>query len=585
MSTAWIVAGVLALALALGIVRSLHPLHARRSMRIGLQVVVAILLCLCLLPPSTHEDFTTDELVVLTPGATPAQVAALQASATVIALPGSPARRDAEVVPDLAAGLRRHPERRRLRIVGGGLPARDRDAARGLVAGYDEAPLPRGLVELDLPASVQAGNQWRVRGRVEGVAPGRIELRDPGDVVVAAQALDNGGHFTLQAQAKAAGHVLFSLRVLDHDGVRVEDIPLPLVASEGEALKVLLLAGAPDPELKYLRRWAMDAGIAIDSRIAMSEGMALTEGMATLDAEALRKADLVIVDERAWAALDATAKSALHAAVRDGLGLLLRITGPVAAPVAVDWTALGFTLRPGEAASPVALAHSLGLDEGAMTFTRHGVDVDAGDAAPLLRADDGAMLALWRAQGQGRVALWWLADSWKLALGGGRAPFASLWSSTFTTLARAHASPMPQLPPIARVGERAILCNIKAGYVIEDEGGQRVGLLPDGAATAGCAGYWPTQPGWHTLVSGTPDARWPFLVRAEHEAASLRHADDVRATRDLVGGAGGTAPTHAVRAKPLPRWPFFLAWLALTAVLWWLERPAVQAKVEADQVT
>jgi hypothetical protein len=300
----------------------------------------------------------------------------------------------------------------------------------------------------------------------------------------------------------------------------------------------------------------------------------------------LRKADLVIVDERAWGALGAPAKAALQAAVREGLGLLLRVTGPIAAPVAADWKALGFALRPGEARS-VTLAHSLGLDDGAATFTRHGIDVETGDAASLLQADDGATLALWRVQGQGRVALWWLADSWKLALGSGRAPFASLWSRTFTTLGRAHASPKPRLSADARVGERAVLCNVEAGDGIEDERGQRVNLLMDDAGAAGCAGYWPTQAGWHTLVPGAPDSnavRWTFHVRGQDEAVSLGRADDARATRDLLG-ATDASPPLAVRARPLPRWPFFLAWLALTAALWWLERSASSMKIQADQVT
>jgi len=27
-----------------------------------------------------------------------------------------------------------------------------------------------------------------------------------------------------------------------------------------------------------------------------------------------------------------------------------------------------------------------------------------------------------------------------------------------------------------------------------------------------------------------------------------------------------------LRVLPLPRWPFFLGWVAVTALLWWLER-------------
>ncbi|MEO5559692.1 MAG: hypothetical protein ABIO49_07740 [Dokdonella sp.] len=577
MNATWIITTLLGLALALGIARTLHGAHAYRAARMALQIVVAVLLYLCLLPPSTHEDFAAGELVVLTPGITAAQLAALHASAMTIALPGSTDQRGIESAPDLGTALRRHPDSRHLHIVGGGLPARDRDAARGLVADFDAAPLPRGVVELETQPDVRAGSLWWLRGRVESVPNGRIELRDPADKVVATYALDDAGHFLLQAQAKGAGSALFAVRVLDRDGARVDDVAVPLVARKAEPMTMLLLAGAPDPELKYLRRWAADAGIAIDSRVLLTDGVALTEGEARLDADALRKTDIAMIDERAWAALDASGKAALKAAVRDGLGLLLRVTGPVSAPVAADWAAMGFALRPSDAEQTVALTHALGLGDDATRFTRRALDIDAPDAASLLRADDGAPLALWRAQGQGRVALWWLADSWRLALGGERAQFATLWSGALATIARARGTSQPLTPLDARVGERAIVCGIKPDDFVENEQGERVGLLIDASSPA-CAGYWPTQAGWHALAS--VGGRWPFHVRAERDAPSLLRAADARATRALLG-ASGPPSTISVRAKPMPRWPFFLAWLSIVGTLWWMERTATRLRASA----
>lgn len=578
MNDTWVISALLGPALILGIARVLRGAHAYRAARIALQVVAAVLLYLCLLPPSTHEDFAAGDLIVLTPGVTAAQLDLLQESAPTIALPGSTDQRGIESVPDLGTALRRHPDSRRLRIVGGGLPARDRDAARGLVAEFDAAPLPRGVVEVETQPDVRAGSLWWLRGRVESVPHGRVELHDPADEVVATDALDDAGHFVLQAQAKIAGNALFSVRVLDRDGARVDDIAVSLVARKAESMKMLLLAGAPDPELKYLRRWAADAGIAIDSRVVLTDGIDLTEGEAKLDADALSKTDIAIIDERAWAALDANGKAALIAAVRDGLGLLLRVTGPVSAPVAADWAAMGFALRPSDAEQTVALTQALSLGDDATRFTRRALDVDAPEAASLLRADDDAPLALWRAQGQGRVALWWLADSWRLALGGERAQFETLWSRALATIARARGMSQPQMPLDARVGERASVCGIKPGDFVENEQGERVTLLIDAALSPACAGYWPAQAGWHTLISGS--SRWSFHVRAERDAPSLLRAADARATRALLG-ASDSSSSISVRAKPLPRWPFYLVWLAVVAALWWIERSATRSPTSA----
>lgn len=569
-----IVAVLLALGALLALARGARE-QRHRVARGVLQVIVAVSLYLCLFPPSARESFASGELVVLTPGATTAQLDALGAAATIVALPEAADRGGSERVPDLGTALRRYPELRRLRIVGGGLPVRDRDAARGLVAAFDAAPLPRGVVELEAPERVLAGSAWTLSGHVEGVAGGKVELRDPSGAVVVGHALDADGRFALDARARGEGEASFALRVLDRDGARVDDVDVPLAVRRGEALNVLLLAGAPDPELKYLRRWALDAGVRLDSRMGLSEGVALTEGRAVLDADGLRKADLAIVDERAWASLGVAQKAALAAAVRDGLGLLLRVTGPVPDAVAADWAALGFRAEPGNASTAVSLAKTFDLADAAPAFTRRALDVAASDAAPLLRADDGTPLALWRAQGQGRIALWWLADSWRLALAGDRARYGTLWSGTLATLARARGTPEPVLPRDARVDQRAVFCGVAPDAAIEATNGERVALVVEHhVAQSACAAYWPAQPGWNTLVSA--GARWPFHVRSNDEARALADAERARATRALVGGATAQAAI-ATRPVPLPRWPFFLAWLAAMTSSWIVERRAARA--------
>ena len=168
------------------------------------------------------------------------------------------------------------------------------------------------MVELEIPGNVSAGSVWRLSGRVEGVEGGRVELRDPSGAVVVARALDAQGRFDLRAAAKGEGAVLFALNVLDRDGARIYAVTVPLAARANVPPRILLLAGAPDAELKYLRRWAADAGLAADSRMILSEGVTYSEGTPALDAETLRRTDIAIVDERAWAALDAQSKKALR---------------------------------------------------------------------------------------------------------------------------------------------------------------------------------------------------------------------------------------------------------------------------------
>jgi len=571
------VACLLALAALLGAWRSARDGRGRRGARIVVQLLAALALWFCLYPPSTREAHRGGEFVVLTPGVTAAQVAALARGDDVVALPGVDAPRAIERAPDLAGALRRHADASRVRILGGGLPARDRDAALGRVVAFDAAPLPRGIVALDAPRDALAGHALRIGGRVEGAPGARVQLLDPAGAIVASALADAQGAFTLAAQARVAGTLSLRLRASEANGTRVDEIDVPVAVRDGDALALLVLAGAPDAELKYLRRWAVDAGARLDSRVALSDGVALVEGGAVLDAATLAATDVALVDERAWAALGAAPKAALLHAVDDGLGLLLRATGPLPADVANDWSALGFDVRASaQAPAAVTLDRVLGIADARLAFARRPFDVQASDAAPLLRADDGSLLAAWRVRGRGRVGLWWLDDAFRLALAGERARYGSLWSDTFATIARARAGASPRLPADARVDERAVFCGVGAGAAVESPGGRRTPLQVVDEAGERCAAYWPAQAGWHVLVDDGRRLAWH--VRARDEAVALAAAADREATRALVGPRD--AAVQDVRAVALPRWPFFLAWLALAALLWLLER-ALRADASA----
>ncbi|HEV7489804.1 MAG TPA: hypothetical protein VGO25_03295 [Rhodanobacteraceae bacterium] len=571
-----LLAGILiGLAALAGAWRTLLARTPNRWLRIALQLIAAVLLYLVLFPPRVDESFAAGTMVLLTPGATPEKLATFTGAASVVALPGVDAPSDVERVPDLGTALRRHADTARLRVVGGGLPSRDIDAARALPIEFDASPLPKGIVELFVPASVRAGSRFEVSGRVEGGSGGRIELRDPAAAVIVQSPLGKDGTFTLSAQAKSAGTAELALHALDRDGVSIEDIALPVSVRAGADLRVLLLAGAPDADLKYLRRWAADAGVELTSRIALSDGIAMQDGSAVITPENLARTDVVITDERAWKTLDGRTKSALIDAVHAGLGLFLRITGPLPDDVAAEWRALGFDVRAADVAQAVSLQQRIGTAEPAAQLTQRPKAVDADHAAPLLRASDGSSLALWRVEGQGRIAVWWLADSYRLALGGDAGAFGTLWSEALATVARARGVASPELPAEARVDERGVICALGDSAFVERPDAKRVTLTIDADRGKNrCAAYWPAHAGWHALVAD--GARWPFYVRDTKEASALARAHDADATR-LLAGRQATESANATRSIPAPRWPFFLAWLLAATALWWVERTRVRA--------
>ncbi len=533
---------------------------------IVLQGVAVILLGLTLFPPLRQRDFDASTLVLLTPGITPQQLATLPDDRPVVALSGVAAPGSVESAPDLGTALRRHPQIRRLHIIGNGLPARDHDAVDGFPLQFDPAPPGAGLDRLERPGILAPGQLWRVSGRVLGLAGGHVELRDPAGTRLAAQELDEDGEFNLAATTRLPGKILHTLDVFDPAGQRVDGATIPVITRAPVPLRGMLFAAAPSPELKFLRRWAIDAGIRLDSHIGLGADIALREGEAELAATALRDSDLVIFDERAWGALTAAEKSRLLDAVRDGLGLLLRITGEIPDEPARDWANFGISLRPRDGLPSVHVAHVASADDPPIALQLQALDVEGRTLAPVLRADDGTPLAWMQPFGRGRIVVWRLADSHRLMLGGARSSYENLWSTAMSAVSRPIAEHAAKLSTNARVDLRSILCDLDAISVVEDPTGHVVPLLPD---AQGCASWWPALPGWHTLRSA--ETFLPVHVEAADATPRLQAGETRRATARLVSPVATRAPP-ATHPRPMPRSPFFLAFLALVARLWWHEK-------------
>lgn len=599
------VAGVLGVAAVLATVRLLYrqrragPSERSRGWRVALlvaaQPLCAALLYLALLPPTARGEAGT--LIVATAHASAARLIGEAGGDVRVALPEAPALRGIDRVPDLATALRRHPGTRRLRVVGDGLEARDRDAARGLAVMFDANPLPRGLVELDAPARAQAGDAFRIGGRAHDLRGGVAELLDPGRQRVDRIALGGDGRFTLSATTRVTGAAHFLLRLRDARQRVVEDIEVPVHVVADPAPRVLLLAGAPGPEVKFLRRWARDAGLPMHTRIGVGGGLQLGDAPLALNAATLRRFDLVVLDERAWSALGESERRALDEALRSGLGVIVRITAGLTEPERRRLRALGFDADSGRDAAvvrlpptpadPDALRARLGPGTGDAprdreavlpeppALTRRTLGLSAPDAVVLLRGSAGEPLGAWRAEGRGRLAVWTLTDSYRLVLAGRGDLHGEIWSQAVAGVARALPRRTLAVAGERRQDERIALCGVGNDARVFDPDGAATAVLVDPAAGPGrCAAFWPRRAGWHRLAYGGDRTQW-FHVRAAASAPGLHRQAVRESTQRLAMDATGSTMAVAATAAPRhpgPRWPWWLAWLLASGGLWWFER-------------
>lgn len=577
------IAALLALAVLVASVRMLwrwrspaaatRPQLWRAHFLLLAQAGSAVLLYFTLFPPS--RPLPAGTLTVLTARA--ADVSRITMQGHVVALPeAAPAGArwaGAERLPDLATALRRYPATRTVHVFGAGLEARDRPAARVLDLRFHPAQLPTGLIELRLPGEVAAGRSFQLGGRAHALRDGQAELLDPAGRRIARVALDDAGGFTLHASTRSPGLATFTLRLRGARGGIVETVPVPLQVLPARRLRALALAGAPDAELKFLRRWALDAGIDLDARIELGAGMRIASARTALDATALDKLDLLLLDERSWRGLGAGQHAAVLGAVDRGLGLLLRVSAGATSGDRAAVRALGFSGN----ALPV---REVRLGAG---FVRSGDAVDA--LPPILRsplqpvaADGvvaltdaaGAPLATWRARGRGRVGVAAFDDSYRLALAGRRDAHGEVWSRLATVLARAEAHAAAPRIEAAPPRQRSIVCGLAQDATMLSPDNTQTPLLMDPASgDAHCAGFWAKQAGWHVLRMGEREI--PFRLPTADETPALR-AQALREATLALAGASNSAQRSATVRAPGPRWPWFCGWLLLTAALWWLER-------------
>lgn len=552
--------------IGLAIVLAVLRVGTRRPGLLGLQAIAGLALYFTLFPPSVEREAAS--LLVATKGTTAAQVIAHGRGARLLALPEAPMHADAERVPDLATALRRLPPNTRLRVLGAGLVQRDIDVARGRVLAFDPVPLPRGFIELNAPSQVTVGTHWSASGAINGIADATVELLDPSGAVAMRGRADAQGRFTLGSTAPAPGRMRYALRARDAKGRVVESMNVDVQAVEGSKPRVLILAGGPGPELKYFRRWAADAGADLRTQVSLGGGLRLGDAPVAFDAATLQGFDLLVLDERAWRDLGDARRNAVRDAVANGLGVLLRITGPLSGHDMSQLRNFGFDVKADNAPTTVTLT---GAGEDAPSLVRQPLRVASGDAQSLLGDASGKPLAAWRNFGRGRVGLWWLGDSFRLVLAGQASRHGRAWSEAFATLVRANAAPVPTLMgEDPRIQQRLVLCGLRDGATAIDPHGETTRLVIDAAsASKECAAYWPSTPGWHRVRSGEATLDW--IVRADDEAPGLLARRLRDQTLALAVADSAAAASSEIRSSG-PRWPWFVAWLLASGLGWWLER-------------
>ncbi|MDO7884547.1 hypothetical protein [Hymenobacter cheonanensis] len=577
-----------ALALGLLVAAWRRPDRRRLALRLLASLLAPLALWYTAYPPLRAVPAARAEAIVLTPGYqsdTLRQLLRRLGAGTPVWAYGTRPPARAKALGSLLKLTDQRPALRRVHVLGEGLPTAELPALGPLAVVPHAAAPYAGIRAAGWPQHLTLGQRFEVEGNVAGAGPGWVSLQAEGAARDSVRLPAGTGPFRLSYQPKVAGLARYALR-LRRQGQPATTEPLPLEIAPTTLPPVLLLAAVPGFEFKFLKNSLAAAGRAVALRTTVSRGLVQTEFLNQaaqpldhLTPTLLARYAVVVADAATLAALPGGEAQSLRAAVQQGrLGLVLlaeALALPAAAPARADFVVQALPTA-GAVAQPLTWPDAPGAVRALLPARLR----PSGALQPLITAPGGALVAASRRVGLGATVVSVVPETFRWALQGQAAAYASFWSQLLTAATPPPAPaatwlalsrwPHPQQPLTLRLaGARPA----SLPTVQPLAGGPAVQLalaqdtrLPEWST----AQYWPATAGWHQ-VRGPGRTVHSFYVydSAAWRGPELQARQQALAARATLASSGPAAETTTVQQPWTAGWFFGLFLLA--AGFMWLE--------------
>lgn len=439
---------------------------------------------------------------------------------------------------------------RMLRVDGDGLRAAQWDDLPARPLAWTRPATP--AIRLDFPRELALGRMFVLGLERSWQAPGRLQLlAENGQVLAEAK---GEGRLAVQWLPPLAETLVLRARLFDAAGKVVDEGPVPVVVREPLPLQVRGRFGAPSFDLRVLDGLLTDSHATIDWQVDLGKNLQRTE---TAREEVVHP-DLEIVDG-AWfeRAGDAGRKAVLE---RVAQGSALLVLGANARDAGAWSRSVGLALAPQPAGRTVGTALPMSSAALAPNGTAQGEWSGA----------DGLWTRDWQ---RGRIA-WLGAGDWHRYTISQPRQLALWWQDVLDRLSvqrvRAVAWLAPVEMPLPR--QRLAVCaqGVKGEVTFPALRQTLAWQRRAEHADAACVAVWPQRAGWLRMqaqatepVAGQVyvygDGDWPLWQRSERRAATARYA-------------ARTPALFEADRRPLPVWPFGVAFALAMLALWWRER-------------
>lgn len=576
-----------------------RPNRKRLVWRMAASLTAVICLALLALQPSVRQPVSLQAAILLTNGASVDSLEALlktQAALPVYMLDSLATQSFPNVrvqsVPDVAYLRRNFPPINQLHVLGYGLPDYELAQLDSVRITWHPTPLPAGVERVQWTEKVNLGEPLRLQGTYQNGLDTAVQLILTGfgtamdSVIVAGK---QSASFALQTIPKETGRFVYNLKIrLGTDTLREEKIPVEV--RPARPLQLLLLESFPNFETKFLKKWLSEQQHHVVVRSEISRNKFRTEflntektGLNRLSPILLKQFDVILTDSETFRQLNNRETAALRQAVtRTGLGLVIQVAAPVSKIGKPGSFTSGFLLQTLPDVDFLRVVPSWQNAPGNITATNippAEITYTSG-TQPLIRDAANRILTSVQQQGQGKVAVSLLVNTYTWALEGNSHYHAAYWTFLLNQLARREVvreewKVAPQLPAVDQpitISLQTTADQLPVSTVQHTEVYWQQQLMNPNQWHGT---YWPRNAGWQQMTTNGKPFWW--YAFAQPDWTDLQWRQHMLATREFMHkqaalGKQKVGQANVIfRREPVSLLWFFLGFLFSSGYLW-LER-------------
>ncbi|WP_316844491.1 hypothetical protein [Pedobacter psychrodurus] len=535
----------------------------------------------------THLQQNADELILLTAGTNPDSVAKLKGEK--YALPSVDVKNiKAKTLPDLSYFLKSNPNIQKLNIYGYGLNTDELKTLTGYQIVFHPATNPDGIISANWPGKLKTSEALQVQGTYQNSSSNSVKLllKGLGRVVdsIVVDAKSNKS-FSFKTSPKQTGKAVYELIAMQQNDTLTKE-PVPVKVGDQAPMKVLILASFPDFEYKFLKNWLFENQYPLAFRSQISKNKYAFDFLNTdsinlnqINTAALKKIDILMIDEEELAAISPGERASIDAAVKSGMGLLIRVANVKATTT--------LSAKFGRYEFPVLKGKSLNvmLAEDHFKFNTLPFEqalflkINQNDL-PLVTDASGKSLVNSSINGYGKILISTISSTYNWLLSGQKTDYTAYWSKLLANAARKKndIQSVNMLPKFPVVNQKVrIIADLAASGKVPNLKVEGIQLSPRQNMELPFqwdVSYWPEKTGWIDLQVNQNIE--PVFIYKKTDWQTLKNQQKLNETQQFIKtlaiAKNNTQLKDVVIQEQISIWWFFAGFVLTTAFLWYESR-------------